>query len=202
MSIPQIGALAYITSQGQNYVTTAAPAGAGSAIITDASVNWSGTYKGDCTKQPVSDKTDRTDHYRVVNPSFTITGGISSATLSIYPWSFAGNSDTRVGQYVQAVRDIILQKELCSVYMPDGLIANNCVIINAEFSKNAPNGNYMEVSLQIEQLQVIVGTVGIEALASTSSSPNLEGGNQSNQETSASEGNYRSVPGIFGIGGR
>lgn len=140
-------------------------------IVLDATESFSKTTTGRVTDNPVGDKSDRGDHYRVYSPSLKFSGVISNDMMvsllglggatPVYDWLFSEESEARCQQYIERLQKIFDEKRMVEIRMPDGLTTSNCLITSLTVSRAKGWDNGFRISIAAKQVQV--STDGIQA---------------------------------------
>lgn len=133
--------------------------GASSPIILDATTDFGKKFSAQTTSNPVGDKTDVSDNYRVMPPTLSFSGVISNDVVNFYPWLSSTQSDTRAQEYVERIQRIIEQKLVVECYMPDGLRTKNCMITDFEARRDKSWSNGFYVDITLKRLDVVSGSV-------------------------------------------
>ncbi|MCW8336590.1 phage baseplate protein [Vibrio paucivorans] len=143
---------AYIVRQDENEVTglTLSSGSPDGALIMSATTESNATLSGSLTMHPVSDGSDRADHYTTESSRFTLTG-----VLDEIPQLFqAHGRATELRSYVDEIYEIRDNKVLCTVRIPDVGIFNDCMIISARFTKDHKTGNGLRASLTFQEFLI------------------------------------------------
>lgn len=152
-------------------------------VLMDATTDYGTTLSASITSNPVSNKTDKSDHYRVQNQQFSLSGVVSTSTLDVYNWEIKPNGSLdRPQQYVKKITDLVKSKSLVSVYMPHGMSATNCMITSVALKKVAPKGNLLSVNIKVKQLEVVTTSVGVTTVTRKNVQPEKDAATQSTEK--------------------
>jgi len=135
-------------------------------IILDATDTFSKDITGRVTDNPVGDKSDRADNYRVYSPTVSFSGVISNdlivslfgfgSATSLYDWAFSKeDTSARCQQYLERMEKIFNEKRLVSIRMPDGLTTDNCLITSLKISRDVNWSNGFRISVVAKQIQLL-----------------------------------------------
>lgn len=147
-------------------------------IILDATEKFSKNIKGAASENPMADKSDRSDNYRVYNPTLKFSGVISNDTVSMYPWT--GDSGAKAQQLVQRLEKIFEDKKLVEIYMPDGLRTINCLLTSLDISRDVNWGNGFYIEITAKQIQLVYTNITTEPVTEDKDivSGNKDGGDK------------------------
>lgn len=134
-------------------------------IVLDATEQYSKSFTAKVTDNPVGDKSDRADNYRVYSPTLSFSGVISNDLMvslfglggatGVYDWAFGEeDSSARCQQFVERLDKIFQDKRMVSIRMPDGLTTNNCMITDLNITRDRSQQNGFKIAIKAKQLDV------------------------------------------------
>lgn len=158
VQIIEMGIHFSVDSDGNTVTTT--PQGSEGPIILDATEEYGKSYSAQVTTHPVSDKTDRADHYQVDPVTLQFSGVISNDSINIYEWADGlGVGTSRCQAYVQRLEKIFKEKILVVIRMPDTPSTENCMITSLSITRDVQWSNGFRVSITAQQIMLASGAI-------------------------------------------
>lgn len=138
---------------------TTSQAGQG-PIILDATEDFGKSYSAQLSTHPVSDKTDRADHYQLDPVTLNFSGVISNDSIKIYEWAQGlGTGTSRCQAYIERLEKIFSDKTLVEIRMPDVPSTKNCMITSLSITRDSQWSNGFRVSITAQQFMIASGTI-------------------------------------------
>lgn len=158
VQIIEMGIHFSVDSDGNTVPTT--PQGSEGPIILDATEEYGKSYSAQVTTHPVSDKTDRADHYQVDPVTLQFSGVISNDSIRIYEWAAGlGVGTSRCQAYIQRLEKIFKEKILVEIRMPDTPSTENCMITSLSITRDSQWSNGFKVSITAQQIMLASGAI-------------------------------------------
>ena len=156
-------------------------------IILDATTDYSKKVTARVSTNPVGDKSDVSDHYRVMPHTLSFSGVISNDVVKFYPWLSSGESANRAQEYVEKIEKIIAKKSLVTCYMPDGLMTTDCLITSFTARRDVSWSNGFNVEMTLQRITTLTGSVSSKPSDDTADSLSGTSNNGSKTTTTAKE---------------
>lgn len=129
-------------------------------IILDATEEYGKSYSAQLSTHPVSDKTDRADHYQVDPVTIQFSGVISNDSIRIYEWAAGlGTGTSRCQAYIERLEKIFKEKILVEIRLPDAPSTQNCMITSLSITRDAQWSNGFKVSITAQQFILTSGSI-------------------------------------------
>lgn len=158
VQIIEMGIHFSVDSSGNTTPSTAQ--GSEGPIILDATEEYGKTYSAQLTTHPVSDKTDRADHYQVDPVTLQFSGVISNDSIRIYEWaSGLGSGTSRCQAYIERLEKIFKEKILVEIRLPDAPSTENCMITSLSITRDSQWSNGFRVSITAQQFMLASGVI-------------------------------------------